>query len=107
MKSGLSTHGDHAMASKFARMLLSGKLENLRADVRRWGWMRSLFIRIVSMLRRYAGLHIYRINVRPLAGQPLEPCVPSGITVRIVRPEELVRVADDPELDLGLEFVRD
>jgi len=95
------------MVSKFAQIPLSGKLENLRADVRRWGWVRSLFIRFVSLLRRYAGLHIYRINVRPLASEPLEPYVPSGIPVRIVRPEELLTAADDPELDLGLDFVRD
>jgi hypothetical protein len=93
--------------SKFAQIPLSGKVENLRADVRRWGWMRSLFIRIVSLLRRYTGLHIYRINVRSLARQSPDPYLPSGITVRIVPPEDLLRAARDPELDLGLDFVRD
>ena len=59
------------------------------------------------MLRRYAGLHIYRINVRPLVRQSAEPYLPSGITVRIVPPEELLKAAGDPDLDLGLDFVRD
>ena len=90
-----------------ASLPLSGKFENLRADVRRWGWVRSLFIRVVSVLKRYIGLHIYRINVRPLARHSPEPHLPGGITVRIVAPEELFRAANDPELDLSLDFVRD
>jgi len=83
------------------------KFENLRADVRRWGWKRSVLIRVISMLRRYTDLHIYQINVRPLVRQSPEPYLPSGIAVRIVPPEELLKAADDPELDLGLDFVRD
>ncbi len=85
----------------------SWKFENLQADVGRWGWMRSLLIRVVSALRRFAGLHIYRINVRPLVAQSPAPCLPNGITVRIVPPEELLKATGDPDLDLSFEFVRD
>jgi hypothetical protein len=92
--------------SKFARELFSGKFENLRADLGRWGWKRSLLIRVMSMLRRYTDLHIYRINVRPLVRRSPEPYLPSGIAVRIVSREELLRAVDDPELDLALDFVR-
>ena len=88
-------------------MLVAIRLENLRADIERWGWMRSVLIRVVSMLRRYAGIYIYRINVRPLVERSPEPYLPSGITVRIVSSEELLKAVDDPELDLGLDFVRD
>lgn len=93
-------------SGRFAWNPLSRKLENLRADARRWGWRRSALSRIISMLRRYAGLRIYRINLRPLVSQSPEPCVPSGIAVRIVPPDELLKAADDPELDLGRDFVR-
>jgi len=96
-----------ASPSRFARVTFFWKFVNLRTDVKRWGWKRSLLIRFISMLRRYAGLHIYRINVRPLVEQSSEPYLPSGITVRIVAPEELLKAAADPELDLGLDFVRD
>src|SRR6267154_4647734 len=104
-------HGGDAVELRRVRAVeaflpLSGKFENLREDVRRWGWVRSLFIRVVSALRRYIGLHIYRINVRPLATHSPERYLPSGITVRIVTPEELFRAANDPELDLSLDFVR-
>lgn len=83
------------------------KLRAFRADVRRWGWKRSALIRVVSMLRRYAGLHIYRVNLRPLVRRSPEPHLPDGITVRIVPAEELLKAAGDPELDLGVDFVRD
>jgi hypothetical protein len=102
LKNILSLYG-----SRLARIPLFWKFENLQADARRWGWKRSLFIRVISMLRRYAGLHIYRTNVRPLVAQSPEPCLPSGITVRSAAPEELLKAAGDPELDLGLDFVRD
>jgi len=99
--------GHIASLPRFARILFFGKFENLRADVRRWGWNRSLLIRVISILRRYAGVHLYRINVRSLVGPSPEPHLPTGITVRIVPPEELLRAADDPDLDLSLDFVRD
>jgi hypothetical protein len=92
--------------SSFAWILFFGKFESLRADVRHWGWTRSVLIRIMSMLRRYTGFHIYRINLRPLARQSPQPYLPSGVTVRIASPEELLKGADDPDLDLRLDFVR-
>jgi hypothetical protein len=89
-----------------ARSPYFGKFENLRADISRWGWRRSLLMRVASTLRRYAGLHIYRINVRPLIGRSHEPCLSSGITVRIMTPRELFKAARDPDLDLAPGFVR-
>src|SRR6267142_2415271 len=93
--------------SGFARIPFFRKFENLRADAIRWGWKRSFLIRVVSALRRYAGLHIYRINVRPLVAQSPAPRLPGGITVRIVPREELLKAAGDPGLDLDLDFIRD
>ncbi len=96
-----------ASPSRFARVPFFWKFVNLRRDVKGWGWKRSLLIRFISMLRRYAGLHIYRINVRPLGSPSSEPSLPSGITVRIVPPLELLKAAREPDLDLDLDFVRD
>ena len=79
------------------------KLDNLRADLKRWGWMRSLLLRIVSRLRTHAGIHLYRVGLRPLvkAEHRLD-----GISVRIAQPEELLTAAHDPELDMRPDFVR-
>jgi hypothetical protein len=96
-----------ARESMFARIPFFRKFESLPADVGRWGWRRTMLIRATSMLGRYAGLHIYRVNVRPLIRQSSEPSLPSGFTVRIIAPDELLKAADDPELDLGVDFVRD
>src|SRR5262249_10224896 len=43
------------------------KLESLRAKVSRWGLGRTLFAGFMSCVRTYAGIHIYRVNLRPLA----------------------------------------
>ena len=96
-----------ARLSGFAWTTFFRKFENLRADAIRWGWKRTFLIRVVSALRRYARLHIYRINVRPLAAQSPEAHLPSGITVGIVPPRELLKAARDPELDMDPDFVRD
>src|ERR1700687_5479165 len=81
-------------------------LDSLRADAGRWGWTRSLLIRLMSRLQRHAGLHIYRVGVRPLVRHRPEPNLPSGITLRVVQPEELLNAAGDPELDMHPDFVR-
>jgi hypothetical protein len=83
------------------------KFENLRTDVNRWGWARSLFIRIMSGLKRHAGLHVCRVNLRPLVRQSAAPKPTTGITLRILQPDELLKAADDPELDMPPDFVRD
>lgn len=82
------------------------KFKNLKEDVGRWGWIRSLFLRVMSMLYRHAGLHVYRINVRPLVRDPPHSRFPAGITVRMLQAEELLKAAEDPELDLPSDFVR-
>ena len=63
-------------------------------------------MRVMSGLRRYAGICICRVGVRPLSGHAPRPDLPSGIHLRIVQPNELLNAADDPELDLHPEFVR-
>src|SRR5207248_3573924 len=74
------------------------KLENLRAEIKRWGWMRVLFKHLMCYLRKYAGLHIYRVNKRPLGRHPGTPDLPNGITLAIAPPEKLLAAASDPEL---------
>jgi GNAT superfamily N-acetyltransferase len=63
-------------------------------------------MRVMARLQRYAGLYIYRIGVRPLIRHPPEPNLPSGISLRVVQREELLKAAGDPELDMPPDFVR-
>lgn len=87
-------------------MSFVAKLNSLQADVRRWGWLRSLFMRVMSGLRRYAGIHICRVGVRPLVRDAPAPVLPGGIHFRILRPEELLEATTDPELRMDRDFVR-
>jgi len=73
----------------------------------RWGLRRTLLIRLASALQRYTGVHIHRINVRPLERRSTGEHLPAGVTVRVATPENLLEASEDPELDLSPEFVRD
>lgn len=81
------------------------KLHGLRAQAAHSGWGRVLLPRVISRLQRYAGLQLFRGNVRPFA-PPVEHAVPRGITVRVLRLDELLEAAADPELDLDPDFIR-
>ena len=91
------------MSAAHAPKAIPLKLENLREDVKRWGWKCSLFLRIVSRLRKLAGLHLYRVGLRTLVRQAQRL---DGISVRIASPEELLQAASDPDLDMRPDFVR-
>ena len=85
---------------------LPGRLKSFREGIRRWGLLRTLFARVTLLLQRFAGLNVHwvlaRKLVRPRAGSHL----PDGIAVRVIRREELLKAARDPELGMGSEFVR-
>ena len=82
------------------------KLEILGAEIRRWGWTRGLFKGLMLCLRRYAGLHVYRVSLQPFAQRPVAPELPGGITLRLVPPRKLLEAAVEPELELDPHFVR-
>ena len=82
-------------------------LQSLRSKVSRWGWGRTLFAGFMSCLRTYAGIHIYRVNLRPLVPRSAAPVqLPAGISLSIVPPPKLLDAANDPELDMESGFVR-
>jgi hypothetical protein len=83
------------------------RFENLVSDCRRWGLARAAFMRIMGGLDRYAGLHLYRLFIRPVKQSHPPIAVDPRISIRMVRPEELYKAADDPELDLDPLFIGD
>jgi hypothetical protein len=78
--------------------------EDFRADVERWGLLRSLGC-VILRLPRFAGLNIHWILVRDLVRPHAEPHRPDGIAVRVLQAAELLKAARDPELDMDSEFV--
>jgi CRP-like cAMP-binding protein len=77
----------------------------LVSDCRRWGLARSAFLRVMRLLDRHAGFHLYRIFVRPLESSHPPLTGQPGISIRLARREELYKAADDPELELTTEFI--
>ena len=82
------------------------KIATLRAEARRWGWARAWFALLVRFMRVYAGIHLYRVNLRPLDRRFDPPALPGEIRVGRVPPETLIKAAQDPELAMDPEFVR-
>lgn len=82
------------------------RVECFRADVTRWGLLRSLFVHFMLRLQSLAGLNIHWILIRPLARPRAAPHLPDGIAFRVVQAEELLNAARDPELYMDSEFVR-
>ncbi len=64
--------------------------------------VRALLDRILQIL----GIHCYRVRVRQLVEFPF-PTMPDGYSLRQLTPSEIRRAAQDPTLDLPLEFVDD
>jgi hypothetical protein len=65
----------------------------------------GLWNRVVSRVLRTAGLQVFQVHVRPLAGRSGEPGSPGGMALRALQPEELLQAAADPEMDLHVDFV--
>jgi GNAT superfamily N-acetyltransferase len=81
-------------------------LDSLRRDAAHWGWMRTLFSRVLGRLQAWAGLHVFRAQVRPLPRHFVAPDPPDGITVCVLQVEQLLEASADPELGLDPEFIR-
>jgi hypothetical protein len=81
-------------------------LQDLRRDAAHGGWTRVLVARTTTRLQNWLGVHVFRVNFRPTPKDPLEPAPPNGIRLCLLRPEELLEAAADPELDLDPDFIR-
>lgn len=82
-------------------------IHSLRIDAAQWGWTSALLARVFTRLQRHLGFRLFRCNVRPFPARPADPALPPGITLRVLRLEELLEGAADPELELEADFARD
>ena len=81
-------------------------VQALRRDAAYSGWIRTLLARALATLQRLLGMQVFRVNLRPIRGHPAEPRPPDGITLRLMRLEELVEAAADPEFEFEPAFAR-
>jgi len=82
------------------------KLEKLRSDIKRWGLARSLFSHIMRRADRYLGIHVHVVRSTAMIENPHYPSIPSGVTLRLIPPDQLLIAISDPELLLTREFVQ-
>ena len=80
-------------------------IKSLKEDARRWGWARSIFMRVMRRLQKHLGIEIYSVRIRPLEANPPDPNLPSGFSLRILDRATLLAASEDPELDMFWAFV--
>jgi len=86
---------------------LINRVAKIRRHASRWGWMRTAVALVMRVGRRYLGIHIYRVRSRFSETNVPSPCKLSGVENRLITDRELIKAADDPALDLDLDFVRE
>jgi len=78
---------------------------SMRADIKRWGWMRSLCGRVMRRLSVNLGIHIYMVRTCRLNKKPEYPATLTNISLRMLQSQELFDATEDPNLKLSRNFV--
>ena len=81
-------------------------MQALRQDAAYSGWIRTVLARALAKLQRWLGMQVFRVNLRPIAEHPPEPRPPDGIRLCLMRLEELLDAAADPEFGFDPAFAR-
>jgi len=77
----------------------------LRTDIERFGWLPSLFARVMRRLQKRLGVHVCRVRIRTLVADPPRPDLPAGIDLRVLSRDDLLRAIEDDTLSLSRGFV--
>lgn len=84
----------------------ASKFSILKANVKRYGWMRTVYKIIIWVADRYLGVHVYLVRIRPMDRDPLAPCALPDIAFRRISSDELMKLSDDSRLGLGRDFIQ-
>jgi hypothetical protein len=82
------------------------KLHDLQRDAAYSGWIRTLLARALAKLQRLLGMQVFRVNLRPIRADAPDVAPPEGIRLCVMRPEELLEAAADPEFEFDPAFAR-
>lgn len=77
----------------------------LQADAARWGWMRSIYVRVMQGLSAYLGIHLCVVRATPIVEDPHYPTAPTHISLRELSNQDLLEATQIPELELCRDFV--
>jgi hypothetical protein len=82
-------------------------LQILQRDASYAGWVRTVLAWLLWRLQIWSGIQVFRVNLRPIPADAPPPAPPDGIRLCLLRLDQLLEAAADPELDLGPDFIRD
>ncbi len=81
------------------------RIDNVREDIRRWGVIKALYVRVMWRLQKYLGFRLFVVHSRVLTGDVPDDDIPDGSSVRMLGEDELTEFSRDPSLGLSASFV--
>lgn len=85
---------------------MTSKVSILKAHARRWGWLRTTYHLIMRVAGSYLGIHVFAARARSTTIEVASPIKIPEIEFRKIESDALIKLTDDPELDLEREFVQ-
>lgn len=85
---------------------MKAKVSTLMAYARRWGWRRTTCHVIMRAARIYLGFNVFAARARVTTTEISSPSKLPELKFRQIESSALLSLTDDPELDLGREFVQ-
>lgn len=80
-------------------------ITGFRADVSRWGLRKSVYKRAMQQLERLLHFRLFVINARPLDPNAPQDAIPEDCSARALHPQEAVRFACNPALEMSIDFI--
>ena len=80
--------------------------ENLRADIRRWGVVKSVYLRVMRRAEKFLRFRLFVVHARALDPDAPEDELPPGCSTRLILEPELIEFSRDPMLSLSPDSIR-
>lgn len=84
---------------------MTSKVSDIKAHIRRWGWVRTIYHVIMRGAADYLGVHVCVVRTRAMSANPQLPCTLRNIEYRIIEAHELIEASNDPDNELDRDFV--
>ncbi len=80
--------------------------DNLRDDVRRWGIVKSVYVRVMRLAETCLRFRLFVVHARELNPAAPEDDLPPGCVARVMLESELIEFSRDPMLGLSADSIR-
>ena len=82
------------------------KLNKLKSHLRRWGWLRTVYLMVMRFASHFLGLHVFVVRTKLPNIEVNNPCELADLEFRRLHAKKLTKWSDDLELDLDADFLR-